>query len=400
MADRISTLVAAHGRVDLDAVRTMIASCDGLELAGIVDNDIAWSSRADYRAQATVVACSDPASAVLDLVQQEALMRPHMPVVVVCATPVNGFVRKVFEAGADDIVIAPSFALAGDDVYFAIQKALTRKAAPQREERPGGDVICVLGPKGGTGKTLTSSNLACALAQEGKRVALVDLDLQFGDLGLVMGTTPTRSIFDLATAGGSLDAQKVEAFLLRHESGVRLLLAPTRPDHASAITPEFLRDVFAIMRKDYDYVVVDTPPGFTAEVIAAIDSSSAVCLIGTLDAPSLKNAKLGAETLELMGYPADRVRIVLNRADASVGVSHADVVTVLGRAPDVLVPSTREIVRSVNAGTPIVMSAPRSEAAKSFRALARLFGGAAVAEPEVRARAPRKSLTMRVLARS
>lgn len=371
---QIRVLLAAHGRVDVTAVEEIVALEPGLALVGVIDNDGDWATRANREADALLIACTTLTDAVLELVGQESASRSHMPVVVLCDESPNGSMRQAFEAGADDIIVSPDLAGAGPQVFFALEKAMTRRTSPAHHaHRHVGNLVCMLGPKGGTGKTLTASNLAVALAGESKSVALVDLDLQFGDLGLVMGLTPERSIFDLATAGGTLDAHKVDAFLSHHSSGVRVLLAPTRPDHAAAVTPDFLRDLYAILRSEYDYVVVDTPPGFTPEVIATIDSSSSVCLIGTLDAPSLKNAKLGAETLELMGYPPERVRIVLNRADSSVGVTHADVVSVLGRAPDVLVPSAREIVRSVNAGEPIVQASPRSEAAKSFNALAKVF---------------------------
>ena len=163
-------------------------------------------------------------------------------------------------------------------------------------------MICVLGPKGGTGKTLVSTNLAVALAPAGQKVALVDLDLQFGDIGLALGLRPDKTIHDLARSGGSLDSDKLEAYLVKHESGLNVLMAPTRPDQASAVTVDFLRDVFTTLRSMCDYVIVDTPPGFTPEVIAAIDLSSDVCIVGMLDSLSLKNTKLGLETLELMGY--------------------------------------------------------------------------------------------------
>jgi pilus assembly protein CpaE len=207
----------------------------------------------------------------------------------------------------------------------------------------------------------------------GKRVTLVDLDLQFGDLGLVLGLDPAKTIYDLAVSGGTLDAEKVRAFTAVHSTGLRVLLAPVRPDQASVVTPDFLRELYAILRESNDIVVVDTPPGFNAEVIATIDASSHVCLLGMLDAPSIKNAKLGLETLDLMGYPHERIRLVLNRADTNVGITHADVVRVLGKAPDVLVPSTRDVVRAINAAEPIVMSKSRTEAGKAFQALADLF---------------------------
>jgi pilus assembly protein CpaE len=150
-------------------------------------------------------------------------------------------------------------------------------------------------------------------------------------------------------------------------------MAPTRPDQAAGIGIDFLRDTYHVLRAAFDYVIVDTPPGFTPEVIASIDASSSVCMVGMLDALSLKNTKLGLETLELMGYRTDRVRLVLNRADSSVGITHNDVLSILGRPPDVLVPSHRDITRSVNEGTPVVLAHKRSEAAKAFQALAALY---------------------------
>jgi pilus assembly protein CpaE len=259
------------------------------------------------------------------------------------------------------------------ELVFALQKAVARKSTPEENGAGLGSMICVLGPKGGIGKTLTCCNLGISLVEMGKSVVLVDLDLQFGDLALSLGLTPQGTVYDLATAGGSLDAGKVDSYLATHSSGMRVLMAPTRPDQAGAVTIDFLREVYAVLRGAYDYVIVDTPPGFTPEVIASIDASSHICMVGMLDALSLKNTKLGLETLELMGYETQRVRLVLNRADSSVGITHNDVLGILGRPPDVLVPSHRDITRSVNEGAPIVCSHKRSEAAKAFRALAKSY---------------------------
>jgi pilus assembly protein CpaE len=239
---------------------------------------------------------------------------------------------------------------------------------------------------------MTCCNLGISLAEMGKRVVLVDLDLQFGDLALSLGLTPQATVHDLATAGGSLDAGKVESYLATHSSGLRVLMAPTRPDQAGAVKVDLLRDVFAVLRGTYDYVIVDTPPGFTPEVIAAIDASSHICIVGTLDALSLKNTKLGLETLELMGREMQGVRLVLNRADSSVGVTHDDVLGILGRLPDVLVPSHRDIPRSVNEGIPIVLSNKRSDAAKAFHALAKSY---ASVDSGANGKPPKRSLLAR-----
>src|SRR5437588_10601675 len=160
-----------------------------------------------------------------------------------------------------------------------------------------------------------------------------------------------------------------------HSSGLRVLLAPTRPDQASFVTVDLLRDVYTLLRSNYEYVVVDTPPGFTPEVIASIDSSSHVCMVGMLDSLSLKNTKLGLETLELMGYDTGRVTVVLNRADTRIGISREDVAAIVGRTPNVLVPSDREITKSLTEGVPIVLGNERSAAAAAFRQLAESYGG-------------------------
>jgi pilus assembly protein CpaE len=161
--------------------------------------------------------------------------------------------------------------------------------------------------------------------------------------------------------------------MTEHASGVRALLAPSRPDQAASVSVELLRDVYSTLRATYDYVIVDTPPGFTPEVIATIDSASDVCLIGMLDSLSLKNTKLGLETLDLMGFERERLHLVLNRAGTRVGITNDDVRTIIGREPDVLIPSDREIPRALNEGQPIVLAKPGSEAARSFGQLAARF---------------------------
>jgi pilus assembly protein CpaE len=289
------------------------------------------------------------------------------------------------EAGAEDILTLPPYddmelaRLASKDVAFSVEKALARKRGTQIQASTGlGQMICVLGLKGGGGKTLTSANLAASLALRGHSVAVVDLDLQFGDVGLALGLSPERTLYDLVCSGGSLDAEKLADFMTPHSSGLHALLAPARPDQAGAVTTQFLEDVYPRLRAMYEFVIVDTPPSFTPEVIGAVDASTQVCVVAMLDSLSLKNSKLGLETLEQMDYRGG-VRVLLNRADSHVGISREDVVSIIGRAPDVLVPSDRNITRSVNQGQPMALLHRRSDAARAFGALAELYAGELVA---------------------
>jgi pilus assembly protein CpaE len=378
-ADRTISVLVAHDEGLLGAwVTDHILPEAGVVVAEVADSlsptaDEVQASEADL----LVVACSKAFDDALELVQWWVAHRAGRPVVVLCQTHMNGFVQRAFTAGADDLVVlepGPDVSAASSrHVAFALQKAMARKLTSGESENAGATVICVLGPKGGVGKTVSACNLAVSLAGRSKRVVLVDVDLQFGDVALSLGLRPDSTSYDLATSGGSLDAEKVDAFLTTHPTGLRVLAAPLRPDQTGLVTAEFMSDVIAVLRDQYEYVVVDTPPTFTPEVISMIDSSTYVCMVGMLDALSLKNTRLGLETLELMGYPADGIRVVLNRANSNVGITGRDVLSILGRSPDILVPSNREIPRSVNQGDPIVLSQARSEPAKAFNALAGLF---------------------------
>jgi pilus assembly protein CpaE len=367
MTDIIRIIVVLAEHADQQLAEQALEGDSSLEVIGYADNLDDWRGALEQPADVVVVACYGHDEGVTAIVDHAVKHRPDRPVVVMSEASPNGFLRQAFEAGADDVITLPQ---SSEQVAFTLQKVIARRkglAVPGKSSAP---LIAILGPKGGTGKTLIATNLAVALAQRDANVVLVDLDLQFGDIGLALGLSPERTMYDLMKAGAPFDHEKLDRHLIRHSSGVKVLIAPTRPDQASAVSIEFLRDIYASLRTMCDAVIVDTPPGFTPEVIATIDVSSEICMVGMLDSLSLKNTKLGLETLDLMGYEGEHVSLVLNRADSRVGITPDDVSTIVGRGPDVSIPSDREIPRSVNEGTPIVAARPQSGAAKAFRTLA------------------------------
>ena len=394
MARRLTAVVAHDDRVDPAHVAEHLPENSDIKIVEVVGTlypptDAIKRSDADL----LIVACTDGSDEALGLIDWWHGARPGRPSIVLCGGSNNGFVEEAFRVGADDLLVLEAGEVspqAQQHVEFALRKAVARNAGSGELAADLGKIICVLGPKGGIGKTITSCNLAVALAGRNRRTVLVDLDLQFGDVALSLGLTPDTTSFDLAVSGGGLDSEKLDAFLLEHPTGLRVLAAPARPDQAASVSPEFIADVFTVLREEFDFIVVDTPPSFTPEVITTIDASSYICMVGMLDALSLKNTRLGMETLDLMGYEPDRVRVVLNRANTSVGITHSDVISILGRTPDVLVPSHRDVARSVNEGSPVVVSQRRSEAARSFEALAGLFTEA----PEITPTTPRRSRSL------
>ena len=371
-APSINVLVVHTLDIDAGIVRALLSADEGLHVVGLFDGFGHHMPAADV----LVVACGSYSEEAASLVREAVDENPDRPVLLVTQGAPNGYVDHAFKAGATDLMVLP------DPCDLHLAHAMShqllftiRKAVQKRDNSPTSDgkMVVLVGPKGGSGKTLCSTNLAAALAAAGKSVVVVDLDLQFGDVGLSLGLQPEKTIYDLLTSGGSMDAEKVDAFLAKHDSGIHALLAPRRPDQAGLVTVEFLRDVYAMLRTTHDVVIVDTPPQFTPEVIAAVDSSTDVCVVAMLDALALKNLRLGLETLELMGYPESSIHFVLNRADSQVGIDLEDVQAIVGRAPDVRVPSDRAITRSVNEGTPIALKSPNSEAGRAFRELASLY---------------------------
>lgn len=371
MAEQLDALVVLAEGADPRLVESALPP-GGRVTASTYVEGLAQADRAvgERSSDLLVVVSSGASEGVPELVGRARAERPERPVVALAEEAPEFLVGALLEAGADDVVKLPE---TPERVLFAIEKVLARRGRDAAADHDAAPMICMLGPKGGTGKTVAASNLVVGLAAAGRRAVAVDLDLQFGDVGLALGLSPERTVYDLATSGGSLDAEKLDAYLATHESGARVLLAPARPDQAPAVSIELLREVFGLLRSSYDVVVIDTPPDFTPEVIAAVDASSHVCMIANMDSLSLKNTKLGLATLELMDYDPERISLVLNRADSDVGLSPADVESVTGRRAALLVPSDRDVPRSLNEGVPLLLGHKRSPVAAAMRSLTEIY---------------------------
>ena len=292
MAQPIRTLLAVEDGLDADDFVRLLSGDDAIRLDSVVPGlDRAAAALETQQLDIVVIACRGFSDRAVFLVDRAVRLDPDRPVILLADGSPAGFVRRIFELGAEDILPLPQ---SGEQVRFAIHKTVQRRLGSNAASgQDNARIVAVLGPKGGTGKTLTSTNLAVVLAQRGQRVILIDLDLQFGDVGLTLGLPPDISVYNLAMAGGTIDADKIDAYIVDHPSGARALLAPSRPDQASSVTPHLLQEIYTALRPNYDYIVVDTPPGFTAEVITTIDVSTDLVMVGMLDSLSLKNTKLG-----------------------------------------------------------------------------------------------------------
>ena len=305
---------------------------------------------------------------------------PDVSVLLIRRQESGELIRQALRVGIKDVLSSASDETAVRTAAArALEIARTLRgrlggAAPTDpgEGRSPGRVITVFSSKGGCGKTFLSTNLAVALSRGGAEVALVDLDLHFGDVAIMLHLFPSHTIYDAAENPG-LDALSLKSLLTRHDSGVWTLVAPTEPTIADTINPGAIGNILKLLRSAFDYVVIDTPPAFSEPVLAAFDESDWLVMLATLDVPSIKNLRLTLQTMELLHFPKSRIRVVINRADSKVGLRLPDVEKLLSSPVDTTIPSSRSVPLSVNKGSPIMLEEPKGPVADSIRRVAALL---------------------------
>ncbi|HLI53922.1 MAG TPA: AAA family ATPase [Acidimicrobiales bacterium] len=329
-----------------------------------------------------VLGPSEGQEEVLDRVGALARAERGVASVLVVDEADAALMRLALRSGIDDAV---SFEQAGSDLVAAVEElrrvvaneVAARSAPPDATAAEGprrGRIITVFSPKGGVGKSVVSVNLAASLARrEGSRVVLVDADLQFGDIAVMLRLAPVHNIVEAAQAGGRLDSSFLESLLVRHESsGVSVLASPTDPSSGEKVTAGSITAILDVLRGIATDIVVDTPPLLDDVVLQLLAESDEIVFLVGMDVPSLKNARLGIQAFEVLQLPLERVLVVLNRANSKVYLSSRDVEKTLQMKVDAALPSDALVPQSVNKGVPAVMEFDRSKFAASVHDLARL----------------------------
>jgi pilus assembly protein CpaE len=347
--------------------------CEPAELAGELTSNIGGSVRAtDNLAAAAQLLTDDPRETLVvigpEVAVDNALAfsatlrtdRPSVGVVLVRHKVDIQLLTMALRAGIREVVSTDNLGVLAD--------ACTRSRELSRVVVPGGpaddpthvgEVVTVFAAKGGCGKTTLAVNLSAVLTASGtRRVCLVDLDLAFGDVAITMQLDPAHTIVDGLAMVGHLDATGAASLLTPYRQGLDVLLAPVRPGDAEKIPPAFVSEFLGVLRRMYDYVVVDTPSQFSEHVLTAMDASTHHVLLTTPDVAALKNLRVTLDMLDLLSYPRDIRSVVLNRADSKVGLTAEDVERVIRTPLAGHVPSSREVPTSANRGTPIAVANP------------------------------------------
>ena len=296
--------------------------------------------------------------------------------VILIAEPAPDLWEKALHSGVRDVLLPDA---SDEKIRTSLMRVLD--AAERRRRNlvvevglpdPVGRVITVVAPKGGVGKTALTTNIAVSIAGAGAgRVALVDLDLQFGDVGTSLGLEPENTIADLARIPGGVTATSLKVFMARRNDNLFALCAPLTPaeDVPEAVVDKAIR----LLADDFDLVVVDTSAGISEPTLNAIDLSTDLVFVCDLSASALRGLRKVIDALDSLGVTEPRRYFVLNRADSKVGISPADASAIVGMKIDVEIPISETVPRSMNFGIPIVEEAPRSAVAMGFESVAGFF---------------------------
>jgi len=345
------------------------------------------------RSAVVIFGPSDGPDEVVPRVTGLIAFRPRCAVVMVVYEITAEVLQKALRAGVSDVV---SVSAEDAELLDAINRAAARVALARGPEGPPADrapsasspgkIVTVFCTKGGAGKSVVATNLAVALAKRTiQPVVLVDADLQFGDVALMLQLQPTHTIAEAAQAGERLDGTMLETLLLRHPpSGLLVLAAPTEPSSADQIGRGDLTRVLSVLRERCAYVVVDTSANFSEVTLAALEAADDILVLAGLDVMSLKSARVGLQTMRVLGIPFSRVKFLLNRANTRVGLTEADAERAVQLKVDTALPSDILVAESVNRGVPVVTSAPRSKFAKSIDTLADALVTPASAQAQAR----------------
>jgi len=342
---------------------------------------------------------------------------PFAQIVILSVQSEPDYMRRAMQAGAKDFIAKPP---SGDELITAIRVAypnavkirieLDKGRRPQPAGvgpglaatgplRPSGKVVTLYSAKGGVGCTMLATNLAIGLNTDETPTVLVDTNLQFGDISVFLNLQVKNSIADLASRIEEIDAEVLEEVLMVHESGLRVLAAPARPEMAEEVQPEHVRKVIEHLRLNFAYVVVDTSSTMDDTTLAVLDLTDVLVTVATPDIPAIKDARLLFDLLSVLEFPKDRVVFVLNKTDRRTGITAEAVAENLKHPVDGEVPSDeRTVTASVNRGIPLLLGDRSRPMVKYLTDLVVTVKQRLVAEPAVE-RVERESERPRLIGR-
>jgi pilus assembly protein CpaE len=314
--------------------------------------------------------------------------RPEMAAILVAPDLSTALFQEALRSGVRDVLAFPVLAEALAESVDRVGRSLIGAAPPPAVEYSDhGRVVTVTSMKGGSGKSVVATNLAVALARRSDRpVVLLDVDLQFGDVAVMLRLSAPHTIVDAVAAVDRLDAQFLKTLLVRHDpSGLLVLPAPLDPSLADRIAGSDILRIVEILRTFCSHVIIDTPAQFNDVVLSVVEEADDILVVAGMELPNVKNTKLGLQTMKRLGIADSKIHLLVNRSNSKVQLDIKEVERTLGLRAEAHIPSDIVVPQAINRGVSVILDAPRSEVARSFEQLADLFS-VATAETAKKAR--------------
>ncbi len=394
MADMIKVLIVDDIAETRDHLTKLLGFEGDIEVVGAADSGRqALEMAGRLRPDVVLMDINMPDMDGIAATEQLATEVPTASVVMMSVQGEADYLRRSMLAGAREFLVKP---FSSDELTASIRQVFTRErekqgritvtnvaaaaatAAATRDREPG-QVVAVFSPKGGVGRTTIAVNFAVAAASDlGQKTVLVDGSFQFGDVGVLLNLNPkNKSIADLVPemeAGG--EPESIDTFVINHSSGVRVLLAPPSPEMAEMITPAGVRKILEVLRATNDLVVVDCTANFSDTTLAILDAADVILTALTLEITSIKNMRLFLEVADQLGYEGSKIKLILNRADSTLGIRVSDVEHSIGRKVDhTIVSDGRSVVYALNRGVPFVLSNREAQVSQDVLRLATAITG-------------------------
>lgn len=371
MTDKISVLIVDDLRETRENVRKLLQFEPDLNVVDQAENgEDAVAKARQYRPDIILMDINMPGVDGIGASQSIAKAVPESQIIIMSVQSEADYLRRAMLAGARDFLMKP---FSGDELVSAIRRVHDTRPAiavgpptPVRQasqanhrqkavEVREGKIIAVFSPKGGIGCTTIAVNLGVAMAERGKSTVLVDGSLQFGDVAVMLNLKSSTTIIDLVERMNELDYDLVSSVVTSHNSGLKILLAPSRPEMAELVTESHIKKLLQALRQMYDFVIIDTASSLNDVNLAMLDVADRIVLVTQQNLPSLKNVSRFYDLSEGLDYESDKIMLVVNHGSNKLSISVKDIIDSLKRQIVSVIPEDESAYSAADQGKPLVV---------------------------------------------